>query len=559
MLAGWLVPIGLAVFFLLCLIPSRQASSEFPEMMTDVKVEPKFPFEEASQAQKDWLHSKAELLLGGGSVGSLKTSTALVDGSAEYDNSNMHTIMFRKTLAGHSEAIRISRDWFSQTGATLYENVPIDNGTGTPSFNGNSHMWRWPWGSTFQFAYCATDNDVYAHQTQSYTCILWDESTRTASEFMVRYLLTRLRSTDDSLFLRCRLGTNPGGPFADWHMKMFLGGVCPHCEPPVRVPGKIYSDAVWPSDERSLEGMTTQFIFSKVTDHNLLGEKYVRNVRMQHAATAEALLAGCWRAFEGQYYDIWEPAKMVVKRHTIQDKWYWEAWVGADYGFAGSKAVAYLFVRDPDTRRIYAIDEYVGTHEPVRDFARSVYEKFAKKRDDQEQPRKLRIMYLSPDAWNDRGDQHTLAGQMNQVLQPHGLIFVKAKNDRAGGAMLTYEMLRDGSLQVADNCKLLCSAIESAEHDPAQPETILNVPNDPRSDARDGFRYGIYSYHREALKPLDLLVAEQVQEEWKVDPTAAMFHAAQIREEERVKERPKIYGGGTARRRIQEWERSRRG
>jgi len=378
---------------------------------------------------------------------------------------------------------------------------------------------------------------------------------------MVRYLLTRLRSTDPSLFLRCRLGTNPGGEFAEWQMKMFLGGVCPHCEPPKLFPGKIYHDTKWPSDERSLEGMTTQFIFSKVTDHNLLGEKYVRNVRMQHAATAEALLAGCWRAFEGQYYTIWHRPTMVVPRQTIRDKWYWESWVGADYGFAGSKAVAYLFVRDPKTRRIYIIDEHVGEHEAVRDFARSVYEKFAKKRDDQEQPRKLRIMYLSPDAWNDRGDQHTLAGQMNDVLQPHGLVFVKAKNDRAGGAMLTYELLRDGTVLIADNCTLLPPAIESAVHDPKQPEAILNVPNNPHSDARDAFRYGTYSHHREALEPLDVRVAERVQEEWKHDPTSAMFHAQQIRDEEKAKEGPKVssYGGGNARRRIQQWERSRKG
>ncbi len=500
-------------------------------------------------------------MLGGGSVGSLKTSTALIDGSVEYDNSNMHTIMFRKTLAEHSEAIRISREWFAETGATLAENVPIDNGTGTPNFNGNSHIWRWPWGSTFQFAYCATDDDVYAHQTQSYTCVLWDESTRTASEFMVRYLLTRLRTTDDSLFVRCRLGTNPGGPYADWQMKLFLGGVCPHCEPPVRIPGQIYNDAVWPSDDRSLKGMTTQFIFSRVTDHNLLGEKYIRNVRMQHAATAEALLAGCWRAFEGQYYDIWQPSTMVVSRASIQNKWYWEHWVGADYGFSGSKAVAYLFARDPDTRKIYVLDEHVGVHEPVRDFARSVYERFAKKHEDQDQPRKLRLMYLSPDAWNDRGDQHTLAGQMNEVLIPHGLVFVKAQNDRAGGAMLTYELLRDGTILVADNCKLLAPAIESAEHDPAQPEAILNIPNDPRSDARDAFRYGIYSYHREAMKPLEVRVEERVKSQWPTDPTAAMFNANKIMEEEKAKTKPQFYSrrGSAARREIQAWERSRRG
>jgi len=110
------------------------------------------------------------------------------------------------------------------------------------------------------------------HQTQSYTCVLWTSPHAQRPE-LVRYLLTRLRATDDSLFVRCRLGTNPGGPYADWQMKLFLGGACPPCEPPVHIPGQIYNDAVWPSDDRSLEGMTTQFIFSRVTDHNLLGEK----------------------------------------------------------------------------------------------------------------------------------------------------------------------------------------------------------------------------------------------------------------------------------------------
>jgi hypothetical protein len=82
--------------------------------MNETRVESSFPtearFRPASKAQEAWLNSKAELMLGGGSVGSLKTSTALIDCSVEYDNSNMHTIMFRTTLAEHSEAIRISRE-----------------------------------------------------------------------------------------------------------------------------------------------------------------------------------------------------------------------------------------------------------------------------------------------------------------------------------------------------------------------------------------------------------------------------------------------------------------
>ena len=514
----------------------------------------------ASDAQRDWLESEAQILLGGGSLGSLKTSTAIVDGSVEFDNSNMHTIMFRKALKDHSEAIRISRDWFSNCGATLAENVPLDNGTGDSRFNGNSHIWRWPWGSTFQFAYCANDDDVYQHQTQSYTVELWDESSRVCSEFMVRYLISRLRSTDPSLFKRVRLGTNPGGPYADWQMKMFLGGACPHCEPAVLEPGRIYKDTVWPSDRRSLEGFTTQFIFSKVTDHNLLGADYIRNIRMQHAATAEALLAGCWRAFEGQYFDIWTPGSMVAKRQEVLDKWYWESWVGSDYGFSGSSAAAYLFARDPDTKIIYILDEYISNRESVRPFAQSVYERFAKKKEGQEQPRKLRVMYLGPDSWNDRGDQHTLAGQMNEVLQPHGLAFVKAKNDRSGGSQLMYEMLRAGTLVVTDACPILTTAIEAAEHDKQQPEAYVNVVNDPKSDARDGCRYGLYSYHQAALKPLDVRVEERIARELKNSDLTSAMHAAQnILQEERQRGMPQPYAktGSAVRRQIADWQRTR--
>jgi hypothetical protein len=54
-----------------------------------------------------------------------------------------------------------------------------------------------------------------------------------------------------------------------------------------------------------------------------------------------------------------------------------------------------------------------------------------------------------PDSWNDRGDERTLAGQMNEELAPHGLEFIKAKNDRAGGAQLIYTMLQNYQLKIA--------------------------------------------------------------------------------------------------------------
>src|SRR6185437_4515038 len=102
---------------------------------------------------------------------------------------------------------------------------------------------------------------------------------------------------------RARCGTNPGGPGHDYHQHVWLGGVCPHCEPSVRRPGITYKDATWLSDRKPID-MTTQFIFGRWDPHGLLPD-YDRQLRMQQGGIAKALLEGCWRSFEGQYFDIW--------------------------------------------------------------------------------------------------------------------------------------------------------------------------------------------------------------------------------------------------------------
>jgi hypothetical protein len=61
------------------------------------------------------------------------------------------------------------------------------------------------------FRYMANDDDVYNYQSFEFSFIAFDESTH-HTEFQIQYLLSRLRSTDPTLRLRMRLGTNPGGP-----------------------------------------------------------------------------------------------------------------------------------------------------------------------------------------------------------------------------------------------------------------------------------------------------------------------------------------------------------
>jgi hypothetical protein len=123
-------------------------------------------------------------------------------------------------------------------------------------------------------------------------------------------------------------------------------------------------------------------------------------------------------------------------------EWWQSWWIGADYGYSGSIAAAGLFTRTQDGM-VYLVAEHpcgdlaALRRENVRTFARSVYDKFAKMEAGQEQARNIEAMYLGPDSWNDRNDERTLAGQMNEELAPHGLEFIKAKQEaRAFAAFL---------------------------------------------------------------------------------------------------------------------------
>lgn len=508
-------------------------------------------WEAKSLMQEQALDSDAKMLCIGGSAGTYKTETLLVDPTQFFAKSQFHGILFRTTFPElEKKIIPRSRELYSNCGFT---------------YDTQQHAWRAPWGAVMRFAYLDRDDAVFPHQGAEYTWIGFDESTH-RTEFQIRYLCSRLRSPDGIMPTWVRMGTNPGGPGHAFHLHTFLGNACPHCEHGGRRAGVIYKDATWLSDKKDI-GMTTQYIFGKWDPNGLLPD-YGKQLQMQGSAFAKQLLEGCWRSFEGQYYDIWEPnregAPMVVPRQTILDKWWWPRWTGSDYGFSGSAAASCLFTAAPNGV-VYQLAEYPwaecgARHEDVRTFAANVYEHFLKKKDEQEQPPRIIANYLSPDCRNNRGDYRTLTDQMNEVLRPHGLHFIDAQNDRAGGAMLIYTMLQRGNFVIADTCVNTIRALESRVHDKKEPEKVEKVAGDPLDDYFDACRYGLYSYVQQSAttKPVEMRVAERVEAEFEKDPTTAMFHAQKIKEEEENRDKPQPYATpGARRRQMAQWERTR--
>lgn len=461
-----------------------------------------------SGPQRRALRCHASLLLFGGAAGSLKSETLLVDAGLEYRNSALRAILLRRSYPELEKSlIRRSRELYSSMGGVYHE---------------QRRKWTFPSGATIEFGYCEAEKDIYRYQGAEYSYIAFDESTH-FSEFCIRYMLSRLRSVDSALRLRLRLASNPGNVGHNFHKALFQGKTCLHCRHPGDHPYHPGLVGEWPSDAREIR-KTITFIPGNITDHSLLNRDYRATLDSLPGAVRRALLEGCWDVFEGQYFDNWRAEDMVIARPLIGEGENWPCWVGADYGFNGSQAAAYLFCKSPACARfpngqIFVLEEYTARHQKAADFACELARRFAR-REEGGAGRKIQAWYLSPDAWSRRGDDRSLADQM---IEASGLPFAPAATDRIGGAMLIYTQLDRGELKIADTCRELQEAIPTRIHDPGRPDDVLKIAGDPLDDCLDALRYGLYTF----ISPPRVSPLERECERFSPDATVAMVQYRQ--------------------------------
>ncbi len=111
---------------------------------------PNYRWMPATAAQKDALDSQADILLFGGSAGSLKTETMLMDAVQEYTNPNLRAIVFRSSFVEMTDLIDKTRRLYAPMGGTF---------VGSPKYT-----WTFKSGATIRFAYMKTDDDVWKYR-----------------------------------------------------------------------------------------------------------------------------------------------------------------------------------------------------------------------------------------------------------------------------------------------------------------------------------------------------------------------------------------------------------
>jgi hypothetical protein len=475
----------------------RKNTNDGPESYDDVYSPDWAP---KSAAQKAALNSRADILLFGGTAGSLKTETLLVDAARECKNPNLRAIIFRQQRTQMSDIVEKTQRLYIPLGATF---------TGNPFWT-----WTFPSGGTIRLGYISSDDGIFQYLGPRYSFIGFDESTF-HTEHQVRNMLGRLSSTDNRLRLRMRLASNPGNTGAAWHKAMFLRGTCPvHNAQGCAQPGVLYWDARWPSDQYPLQdpdgsGFSVSFIPGRLSDHTLLDPKYLYRLRMMSGSLAKAMELGCWCAVEGAYFGNWNPSKMIIPYGRIEAQWWDSHFVSLDYGFGQSSAAALLHVRTQDGK-IKTIAEFVASNLPAYDFAREVIRRFVDQQT-QGQRRKIVATYLDPSNFKNIGDGHTIADQINEVFEPYELGCVPASNDRIGGWQLMYELLQRGEWLIADTCPQLIRSLPTRLHDRKRLGDLRKIPGDPLDDVADSARYGIYSFINRSEPPNDPIDYEQLQ------------------------------------------------
>ena len=366
----------------------------------------------------------------------------------------------------------------SGPGGAILRSLEILSGTGQARYTDTNHRWTFANGSILQFCHCKLERDVHQYQSQQFDLLVFDEATH-FTEYQVRYLMTRNRTTIPGPTALCVMGTNPGSVghlwFRDWFVDLGTHGE--------------------PHDYTTESGKKERHLFipARLEDNQILERRdplYRATLEALPEDERRALLYGDWDVFAGQVFKEWrrdlhvvEPFKLPAdaKRITSIDWGYAAPWCGL--WIARCRLDMEGYSPEWERRIVYREAYKAGLTDP-------------------EQAEELQRLTApgewingypaDPSMWTKRtvGKRAISSADVYQAL---GIRLSKGDNDRIGGKRRVHEalaLLPDGKpgLLVFSTCRNLIRTLPALPYDEVKIEDVDDAAED---HAYDALRYGL--------------------------------------------------------------------
>jgi hypothetical protein len=287
-----------------------------------------------TEKQREFLACPAREVLYAGSVGAGKTDAIIMSAVSQTANKNHRALILRRTFPQLRDVVARAHELFLPLGAV---------------FTKQENVFTFRSGARVELGFLDAPEDVYRYMGRAFSCICWEELTSWPGDSIDNegqpvngayiYMMSRLRSVDPSLRLEIRASCTPGGIGASWVKNRW------------NIPASGESSEV--IDKST--GYRRIFIRATIADNpHLANTAYARSLESLPPAQHKALVEGRWDSYEGQVFSEWDYNRHTCEPFELPPEW--DAWLGADDGYAAPAAVL-LFCEDKTHDRIFIIDE----------------------------------------------------------------------------------------------------------------------------------------------------------------------------------------------------------
>lgn len=402
-----------------------------------------------SRRQYEFIKADADEVLFGGAAGGGKTYGQLIDSllyALKYPKSRQ--LFLRRTLPElEKSAIRSALALFPRS---IY------------SYKQQNHVGSFSNGSTIDFAYCDSENDVFKYQSAEYDVIRFDELTH-FTETMYTYLLSRIRGVN-GYPKQMKSSTNPGGVGHGWVKARFI-------------------DPAPPKTKFETENGSRIFIPSKAEDNQFLMKSdpdYLKRLMNLDENNRRALLYGDWDIFEGQYFSEFnraihvKPARVPQKGSRIYRT--------LDYGL---DMLACYWIEVDSSYNAYVFRELYQSNLIISQAAREILNN---------SPEKIYCTLAPPDLWNRRQES---GKSVAEWFNESGLPLTKSTNKRVEGWLAVKEWLKTeknefgeaaSRLTISEDCRNLIRTLPALCRDKLNPNDASDFPHE-LTHAPDALRY----------------------------------------------------------------------